>query len=488
MDRDKIKDDIKKISDRWQVSGQVILLEGEHVIHQGAYGYGHRAKAGKTQLDTPYNLDGQAWAFCALATLVAIDKGLILMTDCLDKYIPEYKHAKGITISDLIREKVGFKNYYYDTIMFDFNQDKDHLALDEALRVQREEEAYYLQRGFDQVMAMIGQADLEYETGSRDARKSEVNNVFLTEVIQRASGLSLVDFLRIHVFEPIGVTIRPGVDMTTSTALARNYKHLFDIQLEPQIDHIFSITGEDLKNLLFALANKKILSDKMWDLMYEYDIDGDGIILSERYGYHYLGSKFYGYNISIFIHPSNGLSFAILLNESQILEFDQGEYHYFGRDLLNIIFKHSLYPEDTRLEPIKPAYLWQALKLSLEDHQANYVMDAKSAIAMGLLYDHYEVYVQMEGNLVVGLLVLINDPDKDLFEIDIAIIDKKYQGRGFGKHMIQWAVDYLEGQGSKTLIIKLDRSNAPAKAVYEAIGFQVKSVSPGGLVMEKHTR
>jgi len=89
----------------------------------------------------------------------------------------------------------------------------------------------------------------------------------------------------------------------------------------------------------------------------------------------------------------------------------------------------------------------------------------------------------MEGDRAVGLLILDIDKKKNHYYIDIVQIDRRYQGRGYGKIMMLWAVDYLRNQGAKELEIGVNRFNIAAQKLYRSVGFDIKAIYEDGMTM-----
>ncbi len=127
--------------------------------------------------------------------------------------------------------------------------------------------------------------------------------------------------------------------------------------------------------------------------------------------------------------------------------------------------------------------IWNALNIKVEPEQIEYVLEAKSSIAMCLAYKNYQAFAEMEGDRVVGLLVLDINKKKDHYYISIVQIDRRYQGRGYGKIMMEWAVEYLKKQGAKELEIGVSRFNIAAQKLYQSVGFDIKSVYEDGITM-----
>ena len=73
--------------------------------------------------------------------------------------------------------------------------------------------------------------------------------------------------------------------------------------------------------------------------------------------------------------------------------------------------------------------------------------------------------------LVIGLLVLAIVPKEKRFEIADVLIDRRYQGRGYGKIMIGMGLEILKRYGAEELMLYCARDNIAAMRLYESVGF-----------------
>lgn len=74
------------------------------------------------------------------------------------------------------------------------------------------------------------------------------------------------------------------------------------------------------------------------------------------------------------------------------------------------------------------------------------------------------VYILEEGNEIIGCVTLNGD------EIDDLIVNCKYQGRGYGKKILLWA---LENICSDRVILHVAEWNERAVYLYKKIGFEI---------------
>lgn len=75
-----------------------------------------------------------------------------------------------------------------------------------------------------------------------------------------------------------------------------------------------------------------------------------------------------------------------------------------------------------------------------------------------------EVYLLVNGNEIIGSVALKSD------EIDDLIVNCKYQGQGYGKQILLWALDHI---GSERIILHVADWNKRAIGLYEKTGFVI---------------
>jgi ribosomal protein S18 acetylase RimI-like enzyme len=84
-----------------------------------------------------------------------------------------------------------------------------------------------------------------------------------------------------------------------------------------------------------------------------------------------------------------------------------------------------------------------------------------------------KVYVVEDEGNVVGFVFTVIDSVHQIGEIGLNAVDPKYQGRGIGKKLYQFALDDLRGRGAEVAYVGTgaDAAHAPARAAYRAVGF-----------------
>lgn len=482
FDKLKIKETLDEVSKRWDLSGYFFLMKDSKMLHRNHYGYENRERGIKTTERSLYTLDSKNRFFVNLATLIAIDKKLLKLDDTLNQLIPEMTHSDKITIEHLLRDQTGLVDFYYEKVMVDLESDQ---ALQEKTfedRVRVEKMSYYENRSFEKVCSMIESCDLEYEPGKK-TYGSSTNTIVLEEALKRVIKTDIFDYLQLHVFKPLNMTVRKHEKHDGLSYTEHKRTQLVSMPFD-NMEGLFDVTANEMIKFMVAIGEKKLISKALWKKVLKYNSKTNGILLENANGYDCLTTQFLGYGFYCYVNHKTGVSFASLTNEQQTFELIENSWHYFRRDSREAVASVMTYPVNTKMVRLNKQNFWDALDIAIDKAQHNFVLEARASIAMGLMYNTKRVYVQMEDSLVVGLLVLNIDKKKDDYNVDIIIIDKKYQGRGYGKLMVKWAVEELKKHGAKKLSIGVSRENIGAKKIYMNAGFEPKSVSDGGMELE----
>ena len=108
--------------------------------------------------------------------------------------------------------------------------------------------------------------------------------------------------------------------------------------------------------------------------------------------------------------------------------------------------------------------------LRLHDWKEQYAkqlsgIDPKNAVT--------KVSVAEEDDAVVGFMFTIMEAERKTGEIGLNAADPRAQGRGIGKAMYEFALADLKQRGAEVAYVGTggDAAHAPARAAYEAMGF-----------------
>ena len=477
VDKQKLNNAIDLVSKEWDASGGFIVIKEGEVLHDQVYGFADREKGIVTTRESNYIVNTESSFLLGMCTFLLIDQGKIKLEDKLSTFIPEYQFADKISIRHLLKNATGIPDYFYTQLMIKLNDDQEHQALSDYDKVRAENKISNQNRNFKSVLALIGEMPLEFEPGRINQGGSESNWVFLAEVVRRVSQMSVFDFLTKCVFLPLEMNgVKNGQDTNTTSYAVFRHANLVRLPLDYKVEGLFTLTLEDVKKLLMAISQSKLISKKMWKQALKLDSEGNGLVFENANGFDCANMMFDGYGCYIYFNHKAGISFASLVNEEQKFKNVDGVWYYYRKCVREVVEAAFTYPLHTKLVKLSTDNLWDALNIKVESEQLDFVLEAKSSIAMGLIYKTKKAFVEMEGNRAIGLLVLDIDKKNNHYNIDIIQIDKRFQGRGYGKIMLKWAIEYLAKEGAKELEIGVSRFNHAAQKIYMDAGFSAKSI------------
>lgn len=428
-------------------------------------------------------------AMLALCAFILIDQGKIRLSDKLSRFVPEFEHAGKITVRQLLAGKTGIRDFYFGELLRKLDDDEEYSSLSGIERRKRDMETYLHDYSFDTVLSLIGEADLEHEPGvSGDYSSSE--HIFLREIVERASGIFLEEFVEKHIFRPLGMdetTIGAGYDTLPLYTLYRNKEYLkFDTE---NTDYrFFTTTVADLEKLMLGIFEHRVFSEKLWKTATKTDAENQGLGFTNLNGNAVFFLEFECFEPAIFyFDKENELCYMrVSPCASKYIEEGDSIIRSFSKEIRMEMESIFTYPKNTRMVPYGEKNWRQASSLEIREDQREFVSGALDTIAYSAAHKNHKLFVEMEGERAVGLLDLSVDKKKGDYNIEIVLIDRRYQGRGFGRFMLQFAVDYLKRAGAKRLCIGVNRYNIPARRLYKSVGFTEDCVYEEGVFMTQY--
>ena len=482
-DFERLSQRIDEVAERWDTSGTVVVMADDKVVHRRMYGYADRDNGIPTSPESTYLISSKSPLLLGLCMMQLVDRRKISLRDTLDRYTPEYRHASKISIKHLLYRTSGIRDYFYGAKMLELSGSEQHQALSDEDRFRSESHAYESPITFDDVLAIIGDAPLEFEPGSRNNDWSASNVVFLQEIIERASGTSLIDYQRRHIFEPLGMTATvPGCNATTVSYGCMKETVLVRLDVAEEMDHALRTTVDDLVILMKGIVNRGLLSGRAWKAALAYDREGLGIVAENANGIACAQGGILGYEFNLYFDQDTKLAYIHMSNETQTQRRINDEWGWFRKDMRRAIEEETTYPRFTSLRPYSEQNSWDAMSLAVDGTQQSFVLDAKTSLCYALANRRVRrPYVLLEGKRVVGLLVLAIDEKRAYYSVDILLVDKRYQNRGFGKIMLGKGLEILMENGARRVEIGVSRYNVAAQELYFSMGFQRAAVYRQGM-------
>jgi len=128
------------------------------------------------------------------------------------------------------------------------------------------------------------------------------------------------------------------------------------------------------------------------------------------------------------------------------------------------------------LTRIDESNFMDAFQLELAAGQDGFVSHPIRSLAQAYVYYHqctpFGIYT---GDVMVGYVMVIYDPDTGEYNLWHLMIDRRHQRQGYGKQAVQACLDYIRqkpfGPGA-TAVLTCHERNTAAIALYKSLGFQ----------------
>ena len=137
------------------------------------------------------------------------------------------------------------------------------------------------------------------------------------------------------------------------------------------------------------------------------------------------------------------------------------------------------------LQDVDPGNWRLGLKVT-EDQQA-YVSDTYAMLARAFAYrdSRSQAFVIYDGETPVGMVMYHDCEELEAYDLSQLFIDRRYQGRGYGREATRLVLDELRRDGKyRKVVLCYIKGNEGAKRLYESFGFRVVDRDEDEIIME----
>lgn len=164
-------------------SASVAVVQDGRIAYLQAYGDAHLEPRMPAKPEMRYSIGSISKQFAATAILMLAEQGKLSLDDPVARFLPDLTRAKEITIRQVLSHTAGYQDYW----------PQDYVP------------PFMLQTvSADQILQRWACKPLDFEPGT-DHQYSNTGYVIAGLIVERASGQPLVEFLRQHIFTPLGM-------------------------------------------------------------------------------------------------------------------------------------------------------------------------------------------------------------------------------------------------------------------------------------------
>ncbi len=250
----KLNEYIDQLIEEGDLSGSVLIAEGEKVLFERAFGMANRETSRKNTLSTPFNLASSSKMFTAVAVMKLVQKGTLDLNDPVIKFFPNYPNkefAQRATVAHLLSHASGLGDFWDDEY----------------------EKHWHEISTLEQYLPFITSKPLRFENPGEGGSYSNSGFILLGLIIEKVTGENYYAYMQKTIFDPLRMENTGFYTKDQDDLIAVGYS-ISGSGLErargglrgSSAGGAFS-TGADMLKFKTALTSNKLLNKKLTDLL-----------------------------------------------------------------------------------------------------------------------------------------------------------------------------------------------------------------------------
>lgn len=294
-------------------SASVAVVKDGQIVYSKAYGNARLDPKTPATPEMRYSIGSISKQFTAAAILLLQEQGKLSLNDKVARFIPDLTRANEMTIRQLLSHTSGYQDYW----------PQDYVMPMMLKPVTAQE-----------ILTRWARKPLDFEPGTK-WQYSNTNYVIAGVIVEKASGMPLLQFLRQKVFTPLGMKSVANIDEgklgdTDPTGYLRYALGPLHPAPKEGKGWLFAagelaMTVQDLARWDISLIEQKLMKPASYQELGTEVLLKDG--LGARYGlgvsvgsqsrHRYLshGGEVSGFTAQNIVFPDDGVAVAVLTNQ-----------------------------------------------------------------------------------------------------------------------------------------------------------------------------
>ena len=317
-------------------NGCVLVAQSGQVIYKKAFGYANFKSKDSLTTHSAFQLASASKTLTAAAILLLKDRGLLRLSDPVQKFFPEFPYP-GVTVKSLLSHRSGLGNYVYFCEPYCKSNEYNGCTFDNKA-----------------VLSVIQTYKPPvYAKPDKKFEYCNTNYALLASIVEKVSGIAFAGFMESNFFKPLGMNdtwIHDAKTDKTHRNKTTGYNGLGKPEEDTYADDVLGDKGvystvEDLFKWDQALYSEKILKkETIAEAFTGYSNEHKG---KRNYGYGwrmtddgknpkliYHNGWWHGYNSLFLRRPSDRTTVIVLSNK-----YNRSTYHVEG--VLSILSGNS---------------------------------------------------------------------------------------------------------------------------------------------------
>ena len=416
--------------------GQLLVLHKGEPIFEKCYGYANIETMTPVTPESVFHMASISKPFTAMAVLMLHEQGLLNVFDDVRKYIPDLiNFDEPLTIKQMMNHVSGLKDHY--SLFYIQGRTVSDLVKQ------------------DEIRRLIAKQTLNFKPND-EFMYSNANYVLMATIVERLTGMTLHEFLRKNIFEPLGMTktlIRDDPSVIIPNRVNSYSYNGYRYKNSILNLCMYGSTGvqstcRDLVKFFKQFQNPTLISRKtMEEIMFDIPVRSDGkkgnyaggVRIDELLGHKYIhhGGVNAGFRTVCQVYPNDDLIVTLFGNTYNI------PIETTGRDIARIILELeprkrktlAEYREETpKLEGVGGLYY-------CDRNRDNFQIEVKDGVPYvdGVVLQHVDGSIYKQGGLdftvSFGEKIVINDMGNimEMRKLD-SYVDEDYMAKCVGRY------------------------------------------------------
>ncbi len=182
--REVLKKFFAEIQSEQLINGTILIAKDNEILYKGAFGEAELDSKQKLKINSKFNLASVSKPITALGVMLLVQDNKLSLDDSIEKWLPDIPY-KGITVRQLLNHTSGLPDYLE---LFEHHWDKSKIAVNQDL----------LQ------LLIKYKPDRLFQPNER-MEYSNTGYVMLALIIEKVSGLSFGEYMKVNIFLPVGM-------------------------------------------------------------------------------------------------------------------------------------------------------------------------------------------------------------------------------------------------------------------------------------------
>ena len=261
----QVENFVDTVFGRGHFNGSILVAKNGEIIYEKYAGFRDpRISRDSVFPSTPFHLASVSKTFTAMAILKLQEEGKLNIHDSVSKYLQGFP-LTGVTLKTLLNHRSGIPNYVHYM---------ENLGWDRKKIMTNQDVLDFI---------IVNHKNIQVNTPDRRFSYSNTNYALLALIVEKVSGQHFNDFLRLNIFEPLGMK---DTYVYTTADSARSLKSFFYSGRPYAFDYLDNVYGDknvystvrDMLKWDQALSGGQFLKKETLDSAYAaYSFEKPGI-------------------------------------------------------------------------------------------------------------------------------------------------------------------------------------------------------------------